>query len=408
MAEGGTVSGPRYCIIPADALDDDRVSDLHLRVLTDFGRAADRNGWLQANQSIVARRLNRSRETVNRTIRDLVDWGYLRKNQRFSDKDGRQMVNRYQVVMDRAERADDVISAQPEMENQTPPCDVQITGGVTSGDHTPCDLQTSHHKNDPLLQRPSSSPPGKEIEREARARGSEDRKKPDRDFERIWHAWPWAHTGDRDTAKAAWLALSSEDRFSARDRAAKWLEAYSAAGKKFPPAVSKYLSQRRWEDMPEPEPETAQPAYAKVFSPVWATRRTCLLIAGPTVHVPLKDWERTAIAEGRLDPAELDRGNRMRRGFPAVNAMDAMAVERGAGFSAPTPDEERLAKLCEFVPVDTEVWEAWRHYFDGQGWPWPPHGPRGGFFPAGGPERLSEFEAAIRGEDDAGGREAAE
>ena len=88
--------------------------------------------------------------------------------------------------------------------------------------------------------------------------------------------------------------------------------------------------------------------------------------------------------------------------------MDSMAVERGAGFSAPTPDEERLAMLCEFVPVDTEVWEAWRRHFDGEGWPWPPHGPRGGFFPAGGPERLREFEAAIRGEDDAGGREAAE
>lgn len=137
------MSGVRYSIIPADAVVDERVSDLHLRILAIFGKASDSNGWLRANQSALARQMNRARETINRAIADLVEWGYLRKQARYSGNDGRQLINDYQVVMDR-ERPKFARSAQPEVVETvapcdveiTPPCDVQITGGVTSGDHT--------------------------------------------------------------------------------------------------------------------------------------------------------------------------------------------------------------------------------------------------------------------------------
>lgn len=161
------MSTPRYSIIPGDAVHDPNVTDLHLRVLVLFGKASDRNGWLQVNQGRVAAQMGRSRETINRAIRELVDMGYVRKKARFSGKDGRQMISDYQVVMDRADPRDDAeIAGVSETSDEppcdahvTPPCDVQITGGVISEDHRGCDPQRSHHKIDPLLQRPFSSFP---------------------------------------------------------------------------------------------------------------------------------------------------------------------------------------------------------------------------------------------------------
>lgn len=164
------MSTPRYSIIPGAAVDDPQVSDLHLRILTLFGKASDNNGWLQVNQRVIAERTGRSRETINRSIRELVDMGYVRKKARFSGKDGRRLINDYQVVMDRADPRESLDSQGIEAARDVPPCDahvtypcdVQITGYVTSGDHNPCDVQTSQHKYDPLLQRPSSSFPNED------------------------------------------------------------------------------------------------------------------------------------------------------------------------------------------------------------------------------------------------------
>lgn len=402
------MSGPRYCIIPADALDDDRVSDLHLRVLSDFGRAADRNGWLQANQSLVAKRLGRSRETINRTIRDLVEWGYLRKKQRFSGKDGRQMINDYQVVMDRAERAESRAEEQPEVGIQPTPCDPDITGGVMSEDHTPCDLQTSHHKNDPLLQRPSSSPPGKESEREARARETEDRKIVERWLKRVHPSWPSFVSDSGDRALAAAMALTPDEREQAADRMADYLAVERQ--NKGRCAFAVYLAEKRWERLAPKEPEKPKPAYAPAFGPVWAARRARLLLGGPMVATPLKAWEERAIEAGTLSREAAETSARRNGGWPVVNAMHEAAAQRGNGYSNPDPVDERLGKLCEFVLVDCDCWRAWKAEHERLGWPWlpDPGTMRGAYFPAGGPERLGEFEAAVRGEDDAGGREAAE
>jgi hypothetical protein len=163
------MAGVRYSIFPADALDDPRVTDLHLRLLGLLGTYSDNNGWLIVNQATLAARAKRARETINRAIRDLVEWGYLRKRGRVGE-DGRRLVNHYQVVMDRepAEKhaAKDLVPAENKVakgrkatDHVTPtshgPCDAHVTGYVTSRDHRVCDLQTSQ-LNDPFLERPLS------------------------------------------------------------------------------------------------------------------------------------------------------------------------------------------------------------------------------------------------------------
>jgi hypothetical protein len=405
------MSGPRYSIFPADALDDGRVTDLHLRVLGDFGRASDRNGWLQANQGLMAKRLGRSRETINRTIRDLVEWGYVRKKQRFSGKDGRQMINDYQVVMDRAERVEDAGETQPEMENQTPPCDVQITGGVTPRDHTPCDLQTSHHKNDPLLQRPSSSPPGKEIEREARARGSEDHKKIEARGWGLLARWPNFKGMPKHVAMRAWMALSPEDRDTAERRFDAWLSMLKAQKRDHIPVPATYFGQRLFDEVSDPAEAPPAPAVAAPFGKLWGAIRMAPLVKGPGAIPPAHGFVATLIAQGG-ELGERERlAHQARHGWPMLKRMDEAAANR-RGWTV-HPDDmalERIAETFEQVRVGSDRWSAWQALFEARGWPWLPDPGRQEwvYFPAGGPERLGEFEAAIRGEDDAGGREAAE
>ncbi|MBN9272996.1 MAG: hypothetical protein J0J15_22690 [Mesorhizobium sp.] len=100
----------------------------------------------------------------------------------------------------------------------------------------------------------------------------------------------------------------------------------------------------------------------------------------------------------------------MRSGWPMVNALHFSAETRGLGIHGFGPAEEALGKLCEFVPVESECWKAWKLEHDLRGWPWlpDPGTMRGVYFPAGGPGGLEAFEQAVRGNHDAGGREAAE
>ncbi|TIR81414.1 MAG: helix-turn-helix domain-containing protein, partial [Mesorhizobium sp.] len=50
----------------------------------------------------------------------------------------------------------------------------------------------------------------------------------------------------------------------------------------------------------------------------------------------------------------------------------------------------------------------WKALFQQRGWPWLPDPGRVAYFPVGGPDGLEAFEQAVRGNHDAGGREAAE
>ncbi|WP_287099962.1 helix-turn-helix domain-containing protein [Mesorhizobium sp.] len=148
-------TGPRYCIFPSDALADERISDRHLRALAVAGTYADKNGWFIVSQSTFAKRVRCARETVNRILRDLVEFGYLRKRGRLGD-DGRRLVSQYQVLMDRepAKLARD--DAPHVTATSQGVCDATVTPPVTQLDHTPCDAATSQQGNDPLIERPFS------------------------------------------------------------------------------------------------------------------------------------------------------------------------------------------------------------------------------------------------------------
>lgn len=191
------MSGPRYSIIPGDALSDPNVKDSHLRVLAVLGTHTDRNGWCQVNQKSIAERVCKSRETVNRTIRDLCSLGYLRKEDRWSRNEGRT-ISRYQVLMDRPDRVQDIPT----------PCDAHVTTPVTSRDHNPCDAQTSQ-PNDPFLNDQDIT---SETEISDNMKPSRKRKPYPEAFQAAWSEYPTDPLMSKKKAFEAWQRLDREDQ----------------------------------------------------------------------------------------------------------------------------------------------------------------------------------------------------
>jgi hypothetical protein len=318
--------------------------------------------------------------------RGLIAWDAAREN-------GKRGSNRYRLGFEPDfQPANSAGSSEP-----------ASTGGIEPAQ--PADSDTFNRQNLPpnLVREPVKEP-----ERE-RGREPEDQKSVERWLKRNHPRWPSHVTDSGTTALKAAMALTAEQREAAADRMPDYLAAEKASGGRC--AFGVYLSERRWERLGPKKTEADKPTYAPPLGPVWAGMRMRDLVTGPKAEPsPLKGWEERAIAEGRMDREKLEKDNRMRSGWPMVNGLH-MGAERGVGISGYGPAEEHLGALCEFVPMDSPVWKAWKVEHELRGWPWlpDPGSMRGVYFPAGGPAGLEAFEQAVRGKNDDGGeRQAAE
>lgn len=242
-----------------------------------------------------------------------------------------------------------------------------------------------------------SKEPSEEPERESAGARDEDPKKVERLFERAWRDWPVGSAGSRPEALRVWLSLSAAERQAARAGVPRWLSAYKAAGRGLYPAFSRYLADKRWEELPEQEPEAPKPIHAPPFGPDWSVKRMALLLAGATMPPSgLTPFERALVERGDADPGELMRAKAAKVGFPQVNGMHDQAMSR-RGCTV-EPAYQGFGALMEAVPVGSETFEAWRREHDRRGWPWVPDpGDQPVvFFPRGGPDGLAVFEAAMR------------
>jgi len=374
----------RYTTVPNHVFEDDRLS-MEARWLLGYLLSKPDDWTVRLGD--IRKKGGCGRDKARSMVAELVDAGYAEKEP--ARKDGK-FNGLCLVIYDeprQVEASGDSVASLPQPEK-------------------PATVQPSP-ANPPLVNTDGLAiPEGRE--REARARETEDRKIVERWLKRVHPSWPSFVSDSGDRALAAALALTAEEREQAAERMADYLAVERQ--NKGRCAFAVYLAEKRWERLAPKEPEKPKPAYAPAFGPVWAARRARLLLGGPMVQTPLKAWEERAIEAGTLSREAAETSARRNGGWPVVNAMHEAAAQRGNGYSNPDPVDEKLGKLCEFVPVDCDCWRAWKAEHERLGWPWlpDPGTMRGAYFPAGGPERLSKFEAAVRGEDDAGGREAAE
>ena len=223
------MSGPRYSIFPADCLSDPRCKDVHLRVLATIGTHTDNRGWCTVNQRKLGEACGKTRETINRAIRDLCEMGYLSKRDGLTKANGRT-ISQYRVLMDRPDEAQDVAN----------PVTPKSQGVVTPEDHSPCDVATSQHND-----LSSNDHPSLRSDTPARA-----------DFDDAWDAFPHRPMPNRTAAQKSWDALSDDEThrcFTAVKRYARWhIEDSEARGAdpkaqlEFRPGMGKWLSSGAW------------------------------------------------------------------------------------------------------------------------------------------------------------------
>jgi DNA-binding MarR family transcriptional regulator len=91
----------RFAITPARAVEDHRLGDAAYRLLACLGTYADKDGWCWPSMPTLAERLGKTRQAVQRSIRQLAEIGYLEVEPR-RRPDGSQDRNRYRLLFDRA------------------------------------------------------------------------------------------------------------------------------------------------------------------------------------------------------------------------------------------------------------------------------------------------------------------
>jgi hypothetical protein len=107
----------RYSIIPGRAVDDQRLTRIHFRILAYLGRFNSRRGWCRLSQTKLAQKFDVRRQAVNKAVGELVQWRHIEKQ---SQAESGESFCLYRILID-----------QPEMEecplSRTPPSDESVS-----------------------------------------------------------------------------------------------------------------------------------------------------------------------------------------------------------------------------------------------------------------------------------------
>ncbi|WP_274426764.1 helix-turn-helix domain-containing protein [Chelativorans sp. YIM 93263] len=352
----------------------------------------------------VARAAQCSSRQVQREIRAFVDIGLL-KIVREGGK-GRRSTNEYALVLDvlaaiskdgwdaYAERVaagakGDTVSPLDEAPKGDRGDTDRVTAETPKGDNA-CHTTPPDPSLDPSIERDA-----RESEREDSQ--PEDPKAVEKSFWRLVKDWPGFAGMPKEPAKAAWFALSAEDRAEAERKLPEWLKLLKAQRKSHTPAPSTYFRERLWADVPEPEEEKPAALEAKPFGPLWQVARMKRLLHGPSrTPGPMTAFQSRMVETGQASEADIRREQQAKSGWPEINTMHQWALDRKGVHVA--PELERLCQTMEAVPVGSDTYEAWRMEHERRGWPWVPDpgAMRVVYFPRGGPAGLAEFEEAVK------------
>lgn len=260
----------------------------------------------------------------------------------------------------------------------------------------------------------------------------------ERAFKRWYPSWPTYVDDSEPKARMAWQRLTSAERLKAAEMTQAYVEAAKGSGRKYICSAQVYLAEKRWEKLADlPKTMTARPVLDRitvaVYGPAFAAAYMAEVLQRPLpVQLPPKirdtvlatydqrrrhnpqrarDYldERGISLDADGNPVfpetferDEERRQRMANGYPGANRLRDASRERGhvtVGVRF-----EAIKDLMEFVPVDSEMMSAWRSWYESNFLPFPPLTARGGYFPAGGPDRLDDFRAALardEGEHDA-------
>ena len=93
------MTNARFCIIPARALGDTRLTRADFMVLNALGLYGDTSGWCFPSVDTIAHKANVEQVSVRRAIAKLKECGYVEVRPRFRE-DGSQTSNEYRILFD--------------------------------------------------------------------------------------------------------------------------------------------------------------------------------------------------------------------------------------------------------------------------------------------------------------------
>jgi hypothetical protein len=193
-------------------------------------------------------------------------------------------------------------------------------------------------------------------------------KKREREFKVWYRDWPTMKDDSETYARAAWNALSDEDRAICIQRTPEHIEAVNRKTT----YASTYLKEKAWEKLP---PVVVVKDAVTPCNPLSKGWNALVLVRlnkpAAALTLPPK-FILDMIKNGQMD-ARADHLNRLKeQGWPQVTDMYGKARARiGAVVPAAVMD---ATTEFEAVEADSELFQAWQSLFEKRGWPWYPVG----------------------------------
>lgn len=408
--------------------------------LADFADDEGRGIWPSVDRLSAETEL--SVRTVQRLLSDFVEEGILVLVKKASGRPGE--ANRYDFDLAR-------LFASPSTQENNP--ETKTTGDtvtpVEAGERGVTETQTGDtddadgcHGDTRTVREPLVNHQERESASERDVREEDNPVAVERAFKRWYPSWPTYVDDSEPKARMAWQRLTAEERSKAAELTQAYVEAAKGSGRKYICSAQVYLAEKRWEKLAElPKPASVRPTLDRiavpVLGPAFAAAYVAEVLQAPQpVHLPHDIQERvlgtyevrqrmnpqrardylaergiSLDAEGRpvFPPTfERDEERRLRiaEGWPAANRLKDAASERRNHVTVPIR-LERLKGSMEPVKTDSARMAEWRAWFERHFRPFPPLQDWGGYFPAGGPDRLEDFRAALAQTRDEGEHDAA-
>ncbi len=401
------VRNARYTTLPNHVFEDQRLS-MEARWLLGYLLSKPDNWTVRMGD--IAKKGVCGRDKARRMVNELVEHGYAEKDQQREDgRFGKLSLVIYDEPKEQrdfnAEAAS--VASLPQTENPST---------VNPSTEKPAPVNAALVNTDDLARTDSSKREARESEREeaetaaAAPVSADDPRKFEQRVKRLAAlGWPRWDRSSTSWTISQFAALTDAERAEAE----AYGPAYLARTGKGGLALGTYFAERKWRDLPPDvlSPKKPETVAAPVWGPVWGAVRMGTLVCDLPAEGPKPSAFMAALLQRDDEQGRLARLSRQATyGWPRVNTMHEQAQHR-KGVAVKAELEERLKPLMEPVLVGTETYQAWKREHERRGWPWipDPGSQPVVYFPAGGPDGLAAFEAAIRGQDGHGDqRQAAE